>query len=33
LVFGVRELPRRDCLKASAMFLSPWQIFRAAAAD
>ena len=33
LVFGVRELPRRDCLKPSAMLLTPWRIARAAAAD
>jgi sterol desaturase/sphingolipid hydroxylase (fatty acid hydroxylase superfamily) len=26
LVFGVRELPRRDCLKPSAMLLTPWRI-------
>jgi sterol desaturase/sphingolipid hydroxylase (fatty acid hydroxylase superfamily) len=26
IVFGVRELPRRDCLKPSAMFLTPWRI-------
>jgi sterol desaturase/sphingolipid hydroxylase (fatty acid hydroxylase superfamily) len=32
LVFGVRELPRRDCLKPSAMLLTPWRIPRAAAA-
>ena len=31
IVFGVRELPPRDCLKFSAMFLSPWRISRAAA--
>ena len=30
MVFGVRELPRRDCLKPSAMFLTPWRIARAA---
>jgi sterol desaturase/sphingolipid hydroxylase (fatty acid hydroxylase superfamily) len=30
LVFGVRELPRRDCLKPSAMLLTPWRIARAA---
>jgi sterol desaturase/sphingolipid hydroxylase (fatty acid hydroxylase superfamily) len=30
LVFGVRELPRRDCLKPSAMFLTPWRIGRVA---
>jgi sterol desaturase/sphingolipid hydroxylase (fatty acid hydroxylase superfamily) len=29
LVFGVRELPPRDCLKASAMLLTPWRIPRA----
>jgi sterol desaturase/sphingolipid hydroxylase (fatty acid hydroxylase superfamily) len=28
LVFGVRELPRRECLKPSAMFLTPWRIAR-----
>jgi sterol desaturase/sphingolipid hydroxylase (fatty acid hydroxylase superfamily) len=33
IVFGVRELPRRDCLKPSAMFLTPWRISRAAAGD
>jgi hypothetical protein len=32
IVFGVRELPRRDCLKPSAMFLIPWRIARASAA-
>jgi len=26
IVFGVRELPRRDCLKLSAMLLTPWRI-------
>ena len=26
LVFGVRELPPRDCLKPSAMLLTPWRI-------
>jgi sterol desaturase/sphingolipid hydroxylase (fatty acid hydroxylase superfamily) len=30
IVFGVRELPRLDCLKPSAMFLTPWRIARAA---
>jgi sterol desaturase/sphingolipid hydroxylase (fatty acid hydroxylase superfamily) len=30
IVFGVRELPRRNCLKPSAMFLTPWRIARAA---
>jgi sterol desaturase/sphingolipid hydroxylase (fatty acid hydroxylase superfamily) len=33
IVFGVRELPRRDCLKPSAMFLTPWRISRAAVSD
>jgi sterol desaturase/sphingolipid hydroxylase (fatty acid hydroxylase superfamily) len=33
IVFGVRELPRRDCLKPSAMFLTPWRIARATAVD
>jgi sterol desaturase/sphingolipid hydroxylase (fatty acid hydroxylase superfamily) len=32
IVFGVRELPRRDCLKPSAMMLTPWRIARARAA-
>ena len=31
LVFGVRELPRRDCLKPSAMLLTPWRIARGTA--
>jgi sterol desaturase/sphingolipid hydroxylase (fatty acid hydroxylase superfamily) len=26
IVFGVRELPRRDCLKPTAMLLTPWRI-------
>jgi sterol desaturase/sphingolipid hydroxylase (fatty acid hydroxylase superfamily) len=26
IVFGVRELPRRECLKPSAMLLTPWRI-------
>jgi sterol desaturase/sphingolipid hydroxylase (fatty acid hydroxylase superfamily) len=30
IVFGVRELTRRDCLKPSAMFLTPWRIGRVA---
>jgi sterol desaturase/sphingolipid hydroxylase (fatty acid hydroxylase superfamily) len=30
IVFGVRELPRRDCLRPSAMLLTPWRIARAA---
>jgi sterol desaturase/sphingolipid hydroxylase (fatty acid hydroxylase superfamily) len=33
IVFGVRELPRRDCLKPSAMLLTPWRIPRAVAMD
>jgi sterol desaturase/sphingolipid hydroxylase (fatty acid hydroxylase superfamily) len=33
IVFGVRELPRRDCLKPFAMFLTPWRISRAAVSD
>jgi sterol desaturase/sphingolipid hydroxylase (fatty acid hydroxylase superfamily) len=32
IVFGVRELPRRDCLKPSAMLLTPWRIPRAVTA-
>ena len=32
IVFGVRELPRRDCLKPSAMLLTPWRIHRTRAA-
>ena len=31
LVFGVRELPRRDCLKPSAMLLTPWRLARSTA--
>lgn len=30
LVFGVRELPRQECLKFSAMFMTPWRMARAA---
>jgi len=30
IVFGVRELPPRDCLKPAAMFLTPWRIARVA---
>jgi len=30
LVFGVRELPARDCLKPSAIMLTPWRLARAA---
>jgi sterol desaturase/sphingolipid hydroxylase (fatty acid hydroxylase superfamily) len=33
IVFGVRELPRRDCLKPSAMMLTPWRIARAPATE
>ena len=33
IVFGVRELPPRDCLKPSAMLLTPWRISRAVAMD
>jgi sterol desaturase/sphingolipid hydroxylase (fatty acid hydroxylase superfamily) len=33
IVFGVRDLPRRDCLKPTAMFLTPWLISRASIAD
>jgi len=33
IVFGVRELPRREALKPSAMFLTPWRMSRAASAD
>jgi sterol desaturase/sphingolipid hydroxylase (fatty acid hydroxylase superfamily) len=29
IVFGVSELPRRDCLKPSAMLLTPWRLGRA----
>jgi sterol desaturase/sphingolipid hydroxylase (fatty acid hydroxylase superfamily) len=28
IVFGVRDLPPRDCLKPSAMMLTPWRIGR-----
>lgn len=28
ITFGVRELPRRDCLKPSAMLLTPWRLPR-----
>jgi sterol desaturase/sphingolipid hydroxylase (fatty acid hydroxylase superfamily) len=33
IIFGVRELPRRDCLKPTAMLLTPWRISRSAIAD
>jgi sterol desaturase/sphingolipid hydroxylase (fatty acid hydroxylase superfamily) len=29
IVFGVRELPRRECLKPSAMLMTPWLLARA----
>jgi sterol desaturase/sphingolipid hydroxylase (fatty acid hydroxylase superfamily) len=32
IVFGVRELPRRDCLKPSAMLRTPWLLSRATVA-
>jgi sterol desaturase/sphingolipid hydroxylase (fatty acid hydroxylase superfamily) len=31
IVFGVRELPRRDCLKPSKMIFTPWLLPRATA--
>jgi sterol desaturase/sphingolipid hydroxylase (fatty acid hydroxylase superfamily) len=31
LVFGVRELPRSDCLKPSSMIMTPWLLPRAGA--
>jgi sterol desaturase/sphingolipid hydroxylase (fatty acid hydroxylase superfamily) len=33
ITFGVPELPRRDCLKPSAMLLTPWRIPRAVATN
>jgi sterol desaturase/sphingolipid hydroxylase (fatty acid hydroxylase superfamily) len=33
IVFGVRELPRRECLQPSAMLLTPWRIPRAVVMD
>jgi sterol desaturase/sphingolipid hydroxylase (fatty acid hydroxylase superfamily) len=33
VIFGVRELPRRDCLRPAAMLLTPWQISRPPAID
>jgi sterol desaturase/sphingolipid hydroxylase (fatty acid hydroxylase superfamily) len=33
LVFGVRELPPRDCLKPSAMLLTRWRIPRSLATN
>ena len=29
IVFGVHELPRRDCLRPSAMLMTPWRLARA----
>jgi sterol desaturase/sphingolipid hydroxylase (fatty acid hydroxylase superfamily) len=29
IVFGVRDLPRRDCVKPSAMLMTPWLLARA----
>jgi sterol desaturase/sphingolipid hydroxylase (fatty acid hydroxylase superfamily) len=31
IVFGISELPRSDCLKPSAMLLTPWRISRGVA--
>jgi sterol desaturase/sphingolipid hydroxylase (fatty acid hydroxylase superfamily) len=33
LAFGVRELPRPECLRPSAMLMTPWRVPRAAASD
>ena len=33
IVFGVRELPARDCLRPSAMILTPWRIARTTARE
>jgi sterol desaturase/sphingolipid hydroxylase (fatty acid hydroxylase superfamily) len=33
VIFGVRELLRRDCLRPSAMLLTPWRISHAAVTD
>jgi sterol desaturase/sphingolipid hydroxylase (fatty acid hydroxylase superfamily) len=33
IVFGVRELPRRECLKPSAMLMTPWRLPRAVVMD
>jgi|SRR5437762_2607196 len=30
LTYGIRDLPQRDCLKISSMFLTPWLLGRAA---
>lgn len=32
IVIGVRELPRRDCLRPSAMLLTPWRLAQIARA-
>ena len=32
IVFGVRELPRRDCLKPSRMLMTPWLLSRTGSA-
>jgi len=33
LIFGVRELPARECLQPGAMLLTPWRICRAVATE
>lgn len=33
IVFGVRELPQRECLKPFAMLMTPWRIQRATATE
>jgi sterol desaturase/sphingolipid hydroxylase (fatty acid hydroxylase superfamily) len=33
IIFGVRELLRRDCLRPSAMLLTPWRISQAVVTD
>jgi len=33
IVFGIRELPRSDCLKPTAMLLVPWRIQPTAASE
>jgi sterol desaturase/sphingolipid hydroxylase (fatty acid hydroxylase superfamily) len=32
IVFGVRELPARECLRPSSMLMTPWRLARAATA-
>jgi sterol desaturase/sphingolipid hydroxylase (fatty acid hydroxylase superfamily) len=32
IAFGLRELPRQECLKLSAMMLTPWRVARASCA-